>query len=261
MFVRRWLMPTIFRAPEDDQGGGFEPLEGGGSVNDLDNDLLDDDLSGFDDDDDAPAGDQTAVDDPPARPASRGSRAIAETRRRAQEAEQRAEAAERRAAEAEARANARAQHEFAQAEQQRIAAMDPYERQAYEAAQREQGLRNQINQIQVQTWASNDRADFRDACADKPHLAKIKDEVERTFQERLRAGQPVDRNTIAAYILGKKLIEGGAKKARQSQAAAAENRQAQAARPGSARSDAGGGRGAGERRGVTLAQKLDGVNI
>ena len=122
MFLRRWLVPTIFRAPEDDQGGAeFEPLD---TADPAEDDALDD-LSGFDDEDDAPGGAPVA-DDPPARPASRGSRAIAETRRRAQEAEQRAEAAERRAVEAEARAAARTQQELAYAEQQRVANMDPY---------------------------------------------------------------------------------------------------------------------------------------
>ena len=176
-------------------------------------------------------------DEPPARRPSRAQARIEALDRAVREATERAEAAERRANEAlngTSRANAEQQ------ERERLAQMDPLERAEYVARTAEQRTNQRLDAISRTMADSTDRAEFATACAANPALAKVKDEVEAELS-KLRAGNVnMPRGTLAAYLIGRKVLEKAPKARGRAEKRGAANLERERARPAGGSSDSPG---------------------
>lgn len=177
-------------------------------------------------------------DEPPARRPSRAQARIEALDRAVREANERAEAAERRVNEA---LNGTSRADAERREQERIAQMDPLERAEYVARTAEQRTNQRLDTIARQMADSTDRAEFAQACAANPALAKVKDQVEADLS-KLRAGSNVNmpRATLAAYIIGLKVLEKAPKARGRAEKRGAANLDRERARPAGGSSDSPG---------------------
>ena len=148
-----------------------------------------------------------------------------------------------------------------QAEAQRVAAMDPLERQAYEADKRVKALEAQVANLGFAQQDGLDRARFEAKAAVVPLYAKYMPQVEKTLQEMRATGVNTTREAILDYLYGKAqrlkaeqaLKDGTNKKV----SAAAAGRVASVnGRPANLRGDASGVGG-----GKSLEDKLRGVPL
>ena len=192
-----------------------------------------DTLEPEDDLEDDPPEDLDEGDEPleaqPAPQARKGaSETIRELRARAQEAERRAAENERRAEEA---LRARNQEDFQRQERERLEMMSPEERVEYRVNQR-------LNQIQFSTWDTNDRVMFEGLVSSNPAVAALKSEVEQVFQDRIRQGAPVDRQTIATFLIGQKALAKAPRAKAAGARAAAAGKERNQVRASSGRGDA-----------------------
>lgn len=180
--------------PEDDdlpldQDGGGDPPEP--DEDDLPLDGEDDELPLEEDDElDPPA------EDPPAPQPTRGERRFQDLNTRLRAAEEAAAAARREAEDLRQRDR---QDNFRRQEEERLANMSEGERIEYRVNQR-------LNAMQFQTWDTNDRVQFEGLAARNPAVAALKDDVEKMFRERIQANAPVDRATIAKFLIGERAL-------------------------------------------------------
>lgn len=168
---------------------------------------------------------------------SRGEARVENATRIAAEAKARAEALERELAEIRRTSQSQSERDRQERERQALENMDPLERLDYQRRNDAARLENHIGRLEQTIADSNDRAAFAALCARDPRIAKVADEVEAALAGSRANGVMVPRETVAAYIIGQKLMS-GAPKARAKQAAngAANVRRAQA-RPGTGGSD------------------------
>lgn len=191
----------------------------GSEIDDADADDLETGAGAEDDpepDEDEPDADEPQDDEPDAEsdelepdpaPQARGrgaSETIRELRRRSQEAERRAQELEARIAERE---RAQSADQVRQREEERLAMMSPEERLEYRVNQR-------LAQIEINSWDARDQVAFEALANGNQAVASLRDEVEATFRQRLQAGQPVDRKTIAAFLIGQKALSAQPRAAR-----------------------------------------------
>lgn len=237
-------------APED-QGAEFddadaddlETPEAGGE----DDEPLDEDAE-LDADEPTDLEDEALAAEPEARPAKRGaSEEIRALRARAQEAERRAEAAEQAAA-------SRRNEEAQRAEQERLANMEPAERVEHVVNQR-------LARIEFQSWDSNDRVAFEAKAAGNPALSRIKDEVEETFRSQVASGKPIDRQTIAAFLIGQKALAAAPRARAAGARSAAAGKERNAARPASGRGDVARSPGRSTDTVAARRARLEGLDI
>ena len=147
-------------------------------------------------------------------------------------------AAERRRAEAaENRQNAERARETAEQEAARIELMSPDEKISYYRDKDRNEHRNEITGLQRQIWESTDRAAFRDLCRENPLVAKVKDAVEKRFNELAAQGRPVSREVLADLELGRSLREKGPQAAQRQRERAAAGVRRETVRPPRNRSD------------------------
>jgi hypothetical protein len=189
-------------------------------------------------------------DEPPARKPSRAQARIEELDRRtrefervAQEAATRAEAAERRLAELSGPSRADAERR----EQERLAAMDPWDRAQYLARQSEQRTTSELGSLRAQIADSTDRSEFAAACAGNPSLAKVKDQVEAELTKLRATGQTVPRQTLATYLIGQSVLEKAPKARERAAKRARGNLDRERARPAGGASDTPRGRDGDDR--------------
>ena len=114
------------------------------------------------------------------------------------------------------------------AERARLELMAPDEKVEYLLRKQEQGFNARFSQLQYQTWDANDRQSYVAACADQTArgkaLSSVRDEVERQRDQLISQGKAVpDRATIAAYLIGQRVLTNGAKAAKKQAAKGAEN--------------------------------------
>jgi hypothetical protein len=255
MFIRHLLANSFLRAPDDDRGAANPDLEQDAELDEgleADVDPDEDNLTGLDPDDGA------NPDEPPAQTQSRGDRDYGRLRRERRELETRLEA--ERTARLEAEARARAQHENEAAERARLAQMEPWEREQHEQRQRENRRDREIADLRLQNWSSNDRAAFRDRCEDVPAYRQIRSEVEDRFNQAIRDGRPVDRETIAKFLIGERAVARATKVGKKTERQAAETRARQQAQPGTARGGAAA-RPGGDKARQSLRERLKDVQI
>lgn len=97
--------------------------------------------------------------------------------------------------------------------------------------------RQAINQIQFATFDATDKAAFEGLCARNPAVARVANEVEEALAEMRKAGTNAPRETVVAYVLGKKALGAQPKARARGQRAAQEGRERQSGRPVSGRGD------------------------
>lgn len=205
---------------------------------------------GTEGEEDQPAEEEGSEDEPPARKPSRAQARIEELDRRtrefervAQEAASRAEAAERRLAELSGPSRADAERR----EQERLAAMDPWDRAQYQARQSEERINGRIEALRRESAEATDRSEFASACAANPAIAKVKDKVEAELTKLRATGQTVPRATLAAYLIGQSVLEKAPKARERAAKRARGNLDRERARPAGGASDAPRGRDGDDR--------------
>lgn len=204
-----------------------------------------------------PSAGEDDLDDP--QPEPRQSRAQARVEAAIREKRE----AEARAAELEARlrnietSTSRASE--AQAEEARLAQMEPWERAEYFARRAEERAAQQVNSLRSEMQDQNDRATFAAECAANPRLAKVRDQVEQRLSEARKNGVTLPRRTLAAYIIGETVLSQSPKARAAAEKKAAGNLSRERARPVTGGSDAPTNRTRDERS-ARLA-RLEGASI
>jgi len=169
----------------------------------------------------------------PSRAEARVEKALREAR------DAKAEADRIRADLAAERARTTSQSDRERQERERIAFenMDPVEQAIHLSRQTAARTDQAFARLEQRIQDSDDRAAFASLCTRDPRIAKVADEVEAALAGSRANGVFVPRETVAAYIIGQKLMS-GAPKARAKQAANGKaNVDRQRARPGTGGSD------------------------
>lgn len=230
----------------DEEGEDFDDVENFDDTEDQQG-APPEDQQDEEDNQDPDQGDEE-VEDQPARKPSRAQARIEALDREVRESRER-EAEYRR--ELEQLRNGQSRVSAAQREQEelrRLEQMDPVERAEYIARSGEQRTNQRLDAISRQMADSTDRAEFAQACVANPALAKVKDEVE-TELTKLRAGNVnMPRGTLAAYLIGRKVLEKAPKARTRAEKRAAANLDRERTRPAAGASDAPG-------RGRELSEK------
>lgn len=206
-----------------------------GDEDDGDSDGGEDDSGENDDDGEdegrEPEGRQTDVE----KPKRKG---IGDIRREAREAKAKADALEK---EIEQLKRGGQQHqapkETPEQRQAKLAAMTPEARSEFLRQEDRAYNDARFNQLAFQNFEATDKATFEAACARNPAVQAIRGEVEKEVAKLRENGQVVTRETAAAFLLGKKVLEGapGARKKAQQRADDAKDRNK--AKPSGGRSD------------------------
>lgn len=169
------------------------------------------------------------------RQPSRAEKRVQAAIREAREAEERARQLEERLRTIET-STTRASDEGR--EQERIAQMDPLERAEYLAQRAETRTQQMVNGLRQEMADQNDKATFAAECASNPRLAKYKDEVEKRLADARKNGITLPRRTLAAYIIGEKVLTEAPKARVAAERKAAGNLSRERARPTGGGSDA-----------------------
>lgn len=122
---------------------------------------------------------------------------------------------------------------------ERLAMMDPDQRVEYLLAEQKRDLEGRFGQLQFQMADSADRTAFDGLCARTPAAAKLKTAVEDYLAEMRRNGTTAPRETVLRYVIGDRALANATRNTTKATRTADVNRARQAARPASARSDAG----------------------
>lgn len=192
----------------------------------------------------------------PVRQPSRAERRVQSALQAANEAKERADALEaqiRQLTEGQGRVSRE------QEEQERLARMDPYERAEYVAQRAERNTQGLVNQLRQEMADNTDKAGFAAKCASNPTLAKISDEVERTLSELRRTGSTAPRETVAAFLIGQKVLAKAPAARSSASKRAAERTNRERARPSGGGSDVTGGRTRDER--AARLERLESASI
>ena len=89
--------------------------------------------------------------------------------------------------------------------QQRLALMDPDQRTQYLLDEQRQQSESRLAAIERHTLDTTDALKFDNLCARKPHMERLRDEVEREYQGLAKQGRFVPRESLAYWILGKQM--------------------------------------------------------
>lgn len=204
-------------------------------------------------DDEADDGEPEVVAEPkPSRAEQRFQRLANETRAAKDEA-----AAVRREMEDLRRTTAaQSNQQTAQQEREMLALMTEGERADYRLKQFETQHARERQQDRFAIQSMLDKSTFDSKAAVNPVYAKFKDTIEEKFQEQMRKGQPVDRETLLKFHLGELALQGAKnpKARKQGQERVASQRVSS----GSGKGDAAADRG---KAGDTAAKRLEGVYI
>jgi hypothetical protein len=187
---------------------------------------------------------------------ARGNPRVENATRIAAEAKREAEALRR---ELEALKGGRDTEAEAARERAYLETLDPLQRVEYAAQRSEQRMEQRFNALQANMADANDKAAFAAKCARDARLAKVADEVETALAQSRANGVTIPRETVAAYILGQKILN-GAPKARKVQARAGAEAvdRSRTRAPAPAGDRTGGNRSSGGR---DYLKRLEGVNI
>jgi hypothetical protein len=128
------------------------------------------------------------------------------------------------------------QNRAAEEERARMALMTPEERNEYRFNQQQRTTDQRLQQMELRATMMMDKATFDAKTISNPVYKKFASAVEARFDEQMRKGQPVDRETILKYLLGESALNG----AGNSSAARKQARrrvEAQTVRPSSGKGD------------------------
>lgn len=265
-------MPVAY-APRDE--GGVDDGDAGeqpGTGSDGDTGADDGDDSAGDDSSELPAGqpDGSEDDGEPeevagatlSRGQTRHQRLANEARterERASELERERETLRAELAAERAARQAHQQQQTAQQEAERLAIMTPEERVEYRLSQMQRTTEQTLHQNRMQMQAVMDKTSYDAKAAVLPVYKKHAAEVERLFQQQMREGRPVERETLLAHLLGKLALASADKSTTRARRSGAQRVNAQTVRASSAGSDTPAARRAGKVS--TAEQRLRGVQI
>lgn len=233
MFVRMLSGPTIFRAPENDEGADADI--------DLDEDFSLDEPDDELDEPDEDAGeidelDLEDVDEPPPAKTSRRDARVEAATKTAAEAKREAAELRERIAQMEARSNEQPRETAVQREQ-RLANLEPWERTEALWQEDSAAMRQQLARIEWESKETADKAAYESLCTRASVAAKLKDEVETRLTEMRKAGTTAPRETVLRWVIGDRALANGNKAAGKARNTAAGNRDRQATRPSNGRGD------------------------
>lgn len=142
-------------------------------------------------------------------------------------------------------------------ERDRLALMTPDERLDYYRARDRNEVRQEMQQLRLQTAMQTDKAAFDAKATVNSVYRRMQSAVEDMFAEQVRKGQPTDRETILYHLLGKQAVSGaGNTKTRQQARRRVEN---QRVAPSSGKGDTA--RRSGSTRMSTAEERLKDVLI
>lgn len=142
------------------------------------------------------------------------------------------------------------------AEEERMALLDPSERQLYQANQQLRTLEHRLNQMELQRHDDQDRANFHAKAAHDETYAKYAEQVEGMYQDGLKRGVSASREDLHSYILGKELKKDLATKVSKKKESASKRIESVTSKPASARGDV-----TGSKKGKSEEDRLRGVLI
>jgi len=216
-----------------------------------------------DDDDGALPADGDPTDRP--RQPTRGQRRIQALNERARSAEERAARAEAAAELALRSITGRPTTDpaiTARERQEHLDRLSPEERVDFLVNERASQFQNELQALRNQQWDANDRTEFLLECQANPVARRLRDEVEKRFQEenRNRPGS-YGRMGILRLVLGDQVLKRTPKAAQRQRQAGAAAVARQTTRPASPRSDANAptGRTAQSEREARRARLKDAV--
>lgn len=212
---------------------------------------------------DDPAEGEAEGDEPPApaaKPISKQSRRIVALKERTDRAETETRELRERLDRIERDRQQQGNAEQERIERDRVSLMTPEERVSHESGKLRSEFQRSLAGIQFREADRDDKADFRDAIAGKPHLAKYGAQVEERLQElRTKNFVNVPRIRVLQSILGEAVMNNGGKAITTAKAKAKARTQSQTTRPTGARSDAAQtDRG---KKQPTARERLEGVNF
>jgi hypothetical protein len=143
-----------------------------------------------------------------------------------------------------------------QAEEQRLAMLDPEERRQYNADKRSTNLEHQINLMQIQMRDGSDRILFESQGATDPLVKQYKDQVQAMHEENQRRGISVPREELLNLIVGREIRKNAAAGLQGKKSAASKRIDSSTSKPASARGDV-----AESRKGKSEEDRLRGVLI
>lgn len=224
--------PTIFRAPEDDQGSEYDEIDD--PIDEVDEDPEDQEDEVEPDD---PV-DDLDEDEPPARQPSRGDNRVSAATKIAAEAKARADNLEREMAALRAQIASPAQPRETQAQiNERLAQMEPWERTEYFRQQDAANFNATLQRIEFNAQESADKVAYDALSSRHPIAGKLKDEVEQRLTEMRKGGTTAPRETILKYLIGERALANAGRAGGKAKRSADANRDRQTTRPANGRGD------------------------
>ena len=155
---------------------------------------------------DEPAEGEEEVDAPPqGRQETRVQRLANERRQLRQDKER----LERELAQARAPRQQEQPRETPQQREERLALMDPDQRQQYLLDEQRFYFDQRQTNLERTVLATADKSGFDATCSRKPHFDAVREDVEVEFQRLLGEGRFVPRETLAKYIIGDRIDKRG----------------------------------------------------
>ena len=195
---------------------------------------------------------------PPSRKPGRANDRIRALDERARKAETEKTQLQQQLQQIMAQQQANQQAQQAQADNERMALMDPAERQAYVAQQVAHRTQQQLQHVQLQLADTTDLTQYQMKAAANPIYARYADRVEQTLADLRSKGMTAAREKVLAFVIGedalRKAAPGGKAKAGAQRVAAAKGR------PVSARGDGRAASSGGDDV-ASLASRLRGVQL
>ncbi len=171
-------------------------------------------------------------------------------------AKEEAAEAKRRIQELERQSWQRQEQVSAAEEEQRRALMTDAERSTYDLNKVKNEFSAQLRQTQLQSQFTADKIAYEAKAASRPVYAKHAAEVERQFQEQVRRGAPVERETILRHLLGELALKTASNPSARRQAS--RRVESQRVAGGSGKGDAASDRG---KAGTSAESRLKGQYI
>jgi len=142
------------------------------------------------------------------------------------------------------------------AEEERLALLDPEDRELYNAKQQTKHLEYRLQQLEMEQRDSRDRTEFHAKAAHDETYGKYAKQVEDMYQEGFRRGVVAPREDLHSLILGQELKKNAQANTPAKKAAAKKRVAAVTSTSTNARSDV-----RGSKRGKTAEERLLGVEI
>lgn len=147
-----------------------------------------------------------------------------------------------------------------EAEQARLAMMSPEERIEYRMNQQEHRHRLELAQVRFETADAADKTNFDALCRSNPTASRLRDRVETVLAAERARGTNYPRETVLKFVIGEQALKGAPRAKRRDEKAAEGQRQRQAGRPGSGRSDVGNSGGRKDER-QARRERLENLEI